>query len=239
MFSLILGFWRLFFRRTEFHILILGVDNAGKTVRVPRPPLSPISASSRFSCLCAALARQSLLERIKSIFTGLEPLPPGKVPPTVGLNIGRMQVNRTKLIFWDLGGATSLRSLWEKYYSEAHGLLYVVDASDAARFDESAEVLRALLKETPDLAGIPVLVLANKQDAPGAVTPHVVQARFGLQQNETPTGSSQPQNVLGVTALNGDGVEEGVRWLVDAVRSSPRAQALTDSEQAWGAPAFG
>jgi ADP-ribosylation factor related protein 1 len=57
---------------------------------------------------------QSLLERIKAIFIGLEPLPPGKIPPTVGLNIGRMQVNRTKLIFWDLGGASSLRSLWSK-----------------------------------------------------------------------------------------------------------------------------
>ena len=43
-------------------------------------------------------------------------------------------------------------------------------------------------------------------------------------------GSSQPQNVLGVTALNGDGVEEGIRWLVDEVRASPRAIALSGGE---------
>jgi hypothetical protein len=33
-FSLIVGFWRLFFKREEFQILILGVDRAGKTVRL-------------------------------------------------------------------------------------------------------------------------------------------------------------------------------------------------------------
>jgi hypothetical protein len=36
MFSLIAGFWKLFFRRTEFHILILGVDHSGKTVTFKR-----------------------------------------------------------------------------------------------------------------------------------------------------------------------------------------------------------
>ena len=57
---------------------------------------------------------QTLLEQLKGLYTGLDPLPPGKIPPTVGLNIGRMQVSRCKLIFWDLGGTSALRSLWEK-----------------------------------------------------------------------------------------------------------------------------
>ena len=118
--------------------------------------------------------------------------------------------------------------LCRRYYCEAHGLLFVVDASDAMRLDESREVLRQLL-DNPELAGIPVLVMANKQDAPGAITPHEVQARFGLQRDG---GSSQPQNVLGVTAINGDGVEEGIHWLVDAVSSSPRALALAG--KSWG-----
>ena len=273
MFSLIYGFWKMLFTRTEFHILILGIDHAGKTVRPPflqismvvHPQRSRISFSSSpltlRSQLCVCVAKQSLLERVKAIFTGLEPLPPGKIPPTVGLNIGRMQVNCTKLIFWDLGGGSNLRSLWEKcvpvpsrrrpqfvfpsrvshavllsltvslrrYFSEAHGLLYVVDASDAKRLDESRDVLRQLLHR-PERAGIPVLVMANKQDAQGAITPHEIQDRFGLQ-TAVYDGSSQPQNVLGVTALNGDGVEEGIHWLVDVVRSSPRAAEI--ASESW------
>ena len=35
MFSLMHGFWKMFFARTEFQILILGIDRAGKTVRLP------------------------------------------------------------------------------------------------------------------------------------------------------------------------------------------------------------
>jgi ADP-ribosylation factor related protein 1 len=62
-----------------------------------------------------ALVHQSILEQLKSIFSGMEPLPPNRIPPTVGLNIGRVRVNRSSLIFWDVGGQRSLRTLWEKY----------------------------------------------------------------------------------------------------------------------------
>ena len=152
----------------------------------------------------------------------MEPLPPGKIPPTVGLNIARARIDRSNLIFWDLGGARSLRSLWERYYGEAHGLLFVVDASDVARLEEAREVLQSLLQHQ-ELTGIPLLVFANKQDAAGALSPHEVQARFGLEQAD---GSSQPQTVLGTSAIRGDGVEEGVRWMVETLLTSPRALAL-------------
>lgn len=33
MFSLFYGLWKLLTRKSEFHILILGLDHAGKTVR--------------------------------------------------------------------------------------------------------------------------------------------------------------------------------------------------------------
>lgn len=111
-FSLIVGFWRLFFRKEEFQILILGIDRAGKTVIRRVRQLSYESISMRHPSHLPCM--QTLLEQLKAIYTGLDPLPPSKIPPTVGLNIGRMQVSRAKLIFWDLGGSSSLRSLWEK-----------------------------------------------------------------------------------------------------------------------------
>eukprot|EP00964_Phaeocystis_antarctica_P121593 scaffold85257_cov66-Phaeocystis_antarctica.AAC.2 len=193
MFSLIAGFWQALFRKVEFQVLILGLDGAGKT---------------------------TLLEQMKAIFLGL--LPASKIPPTVGLNIGRMQVNRAKLILWDLGGQTSLRAIWEKYYAEAHGLIYVVDASDPDRFEESRAVLQQLLSH-PDLTGIPLLVFANKQDAPGAVSPQEIEACFGLQHS---LSSSQSRKVVGAAALTGDGIQESVAWLVESLHKSPRALAL-------------
>jgi len=184
-----------------------------------------ITACYVYHCSKRSRCVQSILERLKAIFMGIDPLMPSKIPPTVGLNIGRMKINQRQLIFWDLGGSSSLRSLWEKYYSEAHALLYVVDACDPLRLDESRDVLRQLLGQ-PDLAGLPLLVFANKQDAPGAITPHEVQARFGLQSATREGGRIRPTHVLGSTSLSGEGVEEGVFWLVDVLQSHPRPDTL-------------
>mmetsp|Transcript_59103 Transcript_59103/g.128300 ORF Transcript_59103/g.128300 Transcript_59103/m.128300 type:complete len:197 (-) Transcript_59103:330-920(-) len=193
MFSLLAGFWQLIFRRVEFHILILGVDSAGKT---------------------------TLLEQMKAVFLGKEPLAPGKIAPTIGLNIGRMQIRRAKMIFWDLGGQSALRTIWEKYFAEAHGLIYVVDASESERFEESRAVLLDLLAH-PDLADVPLLLLANKQDIEGAISPQEIESRFGLQKV-----NRQPRMVVGTAALSGDGIQEGISWLVDALRESPRAMGV-------------
>ena len=112
MFSLIYGFWKLLFQKTEHHVLILGLDHAGKTVR-NGPSLLPCAVCLLTASLaCARL--QSVLERLKTTYTGVDPISPSKIAPTVGLNIGRMTINRQKLIFWDLGGSKALRSLWEK-----------------------------------------------------------------------------------------------------------------------------
>lgn len=47
----------------------------------------------------------------------------------VGLNVGRLEVNGQSMVFWDLGGQTGLRSIWDKYYDESHAVVFVVDAA--------------------------------------------------------------------------------------------------------------
>ncbi|CAN6454318.1 unnamed protein product [Victoria cruziana] len=114
MFSLIYGLWKYLFSKTEFHVLILGIDKAGKT---------------------------TLLEKLKATYSNLEGLPPDRIVPTVGLNIGRIEVENTKLVFWDLGGQSGLRTIWEKYYEEAHAIIYVIDAACQQRFEDSKSAL--------------------------------------------------------------------------------------------------
>jgi len=158
---------------------------------------------------------------MKGLYLEMEPLPPEKIPPTVGLNIGRVEVGRVKLIFWDLGGQKGLRGIWEKYYAEVHGIVYVIDAADAKRFEESRLIFQALVKH-PDLLGVPILVLANKQDLRGAATAEDIDARFGFRELCT---TRQPYRVLPVSALKGDGIADGISWMVDTLKRSARTVA--------------
>lgn len=39
---------------------------------------------------------------------------PNRITTTVGLNIGKIDVDGVRLNFWDLGGQQELQSLWDK-----------------------------------------------------------------------------------------------------------------------------
>ena len=106
MFSLFYGLLEYLFRKEEIRLLILGLDRAGKT---------------------------TLLERIKTKYTDAPGLEPDKIMSTVGLNVARAESMNAQLMFWDLGGQPGLRSIWDKYYADSHGLIYVVDAADPDR----------------------------------------------------------------------------------------------------------
>ena len=106
MFSLLYGFWEYIFRKEELRVLIIGLDKAGKT---------------------------NLLERLKTLYTDTPGLEEDKILPTVGLNVGRLDINKNQLLFWDLGGQPGLRSIWDKYYADSHGIIFVVDSTAPAR----------------------------------------------------------------------------------------------------------
>ncbi|KAJ1564588.1 hypothetical protein HK405_014483, partial [Cladochytrium tenue] len=172
MYTLLSGLYELYSRKDDFYILILGLDSAGKT---------------------------TLLERIKATYTGLRPIPPDKIGPTVGLNISRVEVGRVRLNFWDLGGQPGLRGLWDKYFAEAHAVVFVVDASDEGRVEEAKEAFGRVIAAR-ELDGVPLLVLANKADRPAAVSAQGM--RLILADLAVGLGA-RDSKVLGVSALRG------------------------------------
>ncbi|KAG2439682.1 hypothetical protein HYH02_010563 [Chlamydomonas schloesseri] len=195
MFSLLYGFFEYIFRKDEFHVLILGLDKAGKT---------------------------NVLERLKTVFTQSIGLDPGKILPTVGLNVGRIEAHKHNLVFWDLGGQSGLRSIWDKYYSEAHAVVYVVDAANRNRFDESRAALDRVL-ENRELVGAPLLIMANKQDLEGAANAQEVGQIFEVERGHA---QGRQFKVLQVSAYTGQGLKDGVEWLVETIRRGQRAQRL-------------
>ncbi|CAH9103442.1 unnamed protein product [Cuscuta epithymum] len=193
MFSLLYGLWEYAFSKTEFNVLILGIDKAGKT---------------------------TLLENLKSQFLNIEALPPDRIVPTVGLNIGRVEVSNSKLVFWDLGGQPGLRSIWEKYYEEAHAVLFVVDAACPSRFEDAKSALEKVLRHE-ELQGAPLLILANKQDLAKAVSVEELDRYLDLKKLDERVYTYQA-----VSAYEGTGIKESVNWLVNAMERSKRTERL-------------
>ncbi|CAH2303002.1 ADP-ribosylation factor-related 1 [Pelobates cultripes] len=111
MYTLLSGLYKYMFQKDEYCILILGLDNAGKT---------------------------TFLEQTKIRFSrNYKGMNLSKITTTVGLNIGTIDVGKVRLMFWDLGGQDELQSLWDKYYAESHGVIYMIDSTDETRLSES------------------------------------------------------------------------------------------------------
>ncbi|XP_030895456.1 ADP-ribosylation factor-related protein 1 isoform X1 [Leptonychotes weddellii] len=88
MYTLLSGLYKYMFQKDEYCILILGLDNAGKT---------------------------TFLEQSKTRFNkNYKGMSLSKITTTVGLNIGTVDVGKARLMFWDLGGQEELQSLWDK-----------------------------------------------------------------------------------------------------------------------------
>ncbi|RVE53798.1 hypothetical protein evm_001460 [Chilo suppressalis] len=90
------------------------------------------------------------------------------VLPTVGFKAVNLVHKDTPVTIYDLGGGPHFRQIWSQYYSEVHGVIFVIDSSDFSRLDECRIVLEEVLSHDK-IAGKPVLVLANKQDKTGAL----------------------------------------------------------------------
>ncbi|KAL7062745.1 hypothetical protein AAHC03_028 [Spirometra sp. Aus1] len=59
--------------------------------------------------------------------------------------------------------------MWERYCRGVNAIIYMVDAADRDKLEASRNELHTLLDKS-QLTGIPVLVLGNKRDLPGALT---------------------------------------------------------------------
>lgn len=88
------------------------------------------------------------------------------------------------------------------------------------RLEEAKRTLERLLGSM-DLYGAPLLVAANKQDLPEAAAALDIQEHFGLGKLD-----SRPTRVQPMSALKGDGVADGIQWLLTQIQRSDRATRL-------------
>ncbi|KAF7322009.1 hypothetical protein MKEN_00723600 [Mycena kentingensis (nom. inval.)] len=209
MYHLLKGLHEHITRKEEFSVIIIGLDGAGKT---------------------------TLLEKIKTLYNETPGLTPDKIGPTVGQNTGTVTLPSTILQFWDLGGQRGIRNIWHKYYDDCHAVAYVIDAEDRERLSEGWEVFEFVLS-APQILNIPLLLIANKQDSPNALSVAEIRqdyedwyqrkvenarrtARFDGETDHRQRIASL--DVMGISAMDGTGVKAAVDWLFIRVQNSRR-----------------
>lgn len=127
--------------------------------------------------------------------------------PTIGFNVETVEYKNISFTVWDVGGQDKIRPLWRHYFQNTQGLIFVVDSNDRERIDEAKEELNRMLSED-ELRDAIVLVFANKQDLPNALSAAEVTEKLGLNSL-----SNRQWYIQCTCATNGDGLYEGLDWL--------------------------
>ncbi|XP_027200285.1 ADP-ribosylation factor 2 [Dermatophagoides pteronyssinus] len=131
--------------------------------------------------------------------------------PTIGFNVETVEYKNISFTVWDVGGQDKIRPLWRHYFQNTQGLIFVVDSNDKERVNEAAEELQRMLNED-ELRDSILLVFANKQDLPNAMTTSELKDRLGLGQMR-----NRHWYIQATCATQGDGLYEGLDWLCTEV----------------------
>lgn len=127
--------------------------------------------------------------------------------PTIGFNVETVEYKNISFTVWDVGGQDKIRNLWRHYYQNTQGLIFVVDSNDRNRVEQAKQELHKMLNEE-ELKTADVLVYANKQDLPHAMTAPELTEKLGLH-----TIQNRQWYLQACCATNGDGLYEGLDWL--------------------------
>ncbi|EJC98320.1 Arl8a protein [Fomitiporia mediterranea MF3/22] len=83
--------------------------------------------------------------------------------PTVAFNLRKVRKGNVTMRIWDVAGQPKFRSMWERYCKGNDAIVFVVDSADRDKFESARFELHSLLA-SPQLTGVPLLVLGNKCD---------------------------------------------------------------------------
>lgn len=124
----------------------------------------------------------------------------------IGFNVETLTYKNLKLNVWDLGGQTSIRPYWRCYYANTAAVIFVVDSTDKERIDTASKELHLMLSEE-ELSDSALLVFANKQDQPGALSAAEVSKALNLVELKDRSWS-----IVASSAIKGEGLTEGLDW---------------------------
>eukprot|EP00977_Amphora_coffeiformis_P016484 scaffold5111_cov166-Amphora_coffeaeformis.AAC.4 len=210
------------FGSKEVRILILGLDNAGKTTilyRLQNESDEAVQTIPTIGFNVETLQYKNIKVSVYISFfivvVGVGQRGSAPVLPRQSLwRFLKLYLFNSVLQFqvWDLGGQTSIRPYWRCYYPNTDAIIFVVDSADVDRMPVAKGELAAMLEEE-DLKDAILLVFANKQDQKGAMNAEQISDALGL-----PEVRNRQWSIQETSALKGKGLFEGFDWLVTSIK---------------------
>ena len=136
-----------------------------------------------------------------------------------------VEYKNIKFTMGDVGGQDKIRPLWRHYYKGTDAVIFVVDSNDQERIDDSSgqnasmpasEELHSMLQDD-ELRSAVLLVLANKQDLPRAMSVDEVTQRLSLNSLR-----NRSWYIQGSCGTSGEGVFQGLDWLSETLAKKTR-----------------
>lgn len=129
--------------------------------------------------------------------------------PTIGYSLEEFRRGNIRFTAYDMGGGSQFRDIWANYYNDCDALIFVVDSTDALRFQVAYNELSVILEDrTFTDRRTPLLVLANKTDLPTCLS--VVEIQRALRLDNIRNHS---WGIFAISALDGSGIEDALSWL--------------------------
>lgn len=126
--------------------------------------------------------------------------------PTIGFNVETVEFKNIRFTVWDVGGQKRIRSLWSHYFVNTSAVIFVLDSADGDRIEEAAQELHSMM-ENDELKNAVLLVLANKQDLPNALSISEISERLEMQKLK------QRWHIHSTCATQGNGLYEALDYL--------------------------
>lgn len=183
-------------------ILILGLDNSGKTSLAWALTTAELTN-------CEARQREQVPEASSEMdarLVGVHCAP----PPTKSTNVHDMVLAGRKLRVVDASGTKKKRTEWNKLAQQADGLIFAVDATDTIRFSLARHELGKVMAHVRSRS-IPILILGTKRDLKSAVPPEALQGALQFRQlEESSWGKGEMMAFATASALEAEEVASTV-----------------------------
>ena len=118
-----------------------------------------------------------------------------------------------------MGGHDVARKIWKDYIGTVNGIIFMIDTTDIERFYLVKEELDKLI-ELPEMADVPICILANKIDMAGSVPEEELRETLGLLPHQTygkdpsnPNAGNRKIEIFMCSVMKRIGYVDGFQWV--------------------------